>query len=106
MTESPGQLESLQHLLAEIAAGEPSFYQGRLIAAGLDEGVETVAEFLAKMPFTTKSELVEDHAARPPYGDQPHLPAEGLLEVLPDERLSRPGDGLARYPGELGFATR
>jgi phenylacetate-CoA ligase len=68
MTESPGQLESLQQLLAEIAAGEPSFYQGRLIAAGLDEGVETVAEFLAKMPFTTKSELVEDHAARPPYG--------------------------------------
>ena len=68
MTELPGQLESLQHLLAEIAAGEPSFYRQRLLAAGLEEGVEAVDEFVAKMPFTTKAELVEDHAARPPYG--------------------------------------
>ena len=68
MTELPGQLESLQHLLAEIAAGEPSFYRQRLLAAGLEEGVGAVDEFVAKMPFTTKAELVEDHAARPPYG--------------------------------------
>ena len=44
MTELPGQLESLQHLLAEIAAGEPSFYQRRLVAAGLEVGVATIAE--------------------------------------------------------------
>lgn len=68
MTERLGQLESLQHLLAEIAAGEPSFYRRRLRAAGLEEGVETIAEFVAKIPFTTKAELVADHEGRPPYG--------------------------------------
>ncbi len=68
MTERPGQLESLQRLVAEIAAGEPSFYRRRLRAAGLEKGVGAVDEFVAKMPFTTKAELVEDHAARPPYG--------------------------------------
>ena len=68
MTERPGQLESLQHLLAEIAAGGPSFYRQRIRAAGLGEGVADVAEFVAKMPPTTKSQLVEDHAAHPPYG--------------------------------------
>ena len=68
MRERPGQLESLRHLLAEIAAGEPSFYRSRLRAAGLVEEVGSIGEFVAKMPFTTKGELVEDHASRPPYG--------------------------------------
>ncbi|MGI9243469.1 MAG: phenylacetate--CoA ligase family protein [Verrucomicrobiales bacterium] len=68
MTERPGQLDSLQHLLAEILAGEPSFYRSRLMAAGLGEGVGTLDEFVAKMPFTTKGELVADHESRPPYG--------------------------------------
>ena len=74
MTELPGQLESLQHLLAEIAAGEPSFYQRRLVAAGLEVGVATIAEYVERLPFTTKSELADDHAAWPPYGSNRTYP--------------------------------
>jgi len=68
MIGRPGQLDSLQHLLAEIVGGEDSFYRKKLRAAGLAEGVEGIGDFIAKMPLTTKAELVEDHAARPPYG--------------------------------------
>ena len=68
MSGETGQLEALQHLLAEISSGEPSFYRARLSAAKLSDGVGSIAEFVAKMPFTTKQELVDDHASRPPYG--------------------------------------
>lgn len=61
-----GQLARLRHLLREVAAGNP-FYRPRLEAAGLGEGA-SVEDFLARMPFTTKSELVEDQLRHPPYG--------------------------------------
>ena len=67
-------LESLQHLLAEIAGGEPSFYRSRLEKAKLLDGIESVADFVGKMPFTTKEELVADHAALPPYGSNHTYP--------------------------------
>lgn len=74
MSERTGQLGALQDLLSEITAGEPSFYKSKVVAAGLAEGVETIADFVAKMPFTTKAQLVEDHAARPPYGSNHTYP--------------------------------
>lgn len=61
-----GQLDRLRHLLSEVAAGNP-FYRPRLAAAGLGAGASR-EEFLARMPFTTKAELVADQLAHPPYG--------------------------------------
>lgn len=61
-----GQLARLRHLLREVAAGN-AFYRPRLAAAGLGEDCSR-EDFLARMPFTTKSELVEDQRRHPPYG--------------------------------------
>lgn len=61
-------LPALSHLLAEVAAGNP-FYQRRL--ADLADGgrsVDSIADFSARFPFTTKRDLVEDQALHPPYG--------------------------------------
>ena len=60
------QGERLRSLLAELAANE--FYQAKARAAGITlERIERI-EDLASLPFTTKAELVEDQAARPPFG--------------------------------------
>lgn len=61
-------LPALRHLLAEVAAGNP-FYRRRL--ADLADGgrsVDSIADFSARFPFTTKRDLVEDQALHPPYG--------------------------------------
>jgi phenylacetate-CoA ligase len=61
-------LPALRHLLAEVTAGNP-FYQRRL--ADLADGgrsVDSIADFSARFPFTTKRDLVEDQALHPPYG--------------------------------------
>lgn len=70
-----GQLERLRRLLAEVAAGN-AFYRPRLEAAGLLGGLDSLEQFRARMPFTTKAELVEDQLRHPPYGSnlsyEPH----------------------------------
>ena len=40
------------------------FYAPRLAAAGVDASIGSLAEFSARMPFTTKAELVADQAAQ------------------------------------------
>ncbi len=62
------QLDSLRGLLATLKDGPNAFYVPRLAEAGIDEAVASLAEFSERMPFTTKQELVEDHAAYPPFG--------------------------------------
>ncbi len=57
------QAERLRELLRTVAASN-RFWQSKWQAAGVD-----LADLdLAKLPLTTKAELVEDHTAHPPYG--------------------------------------
>ena len=69
------QLEKLRALLAEMIPGN-RFQAARLAAAGVDAGVASLAEFAARMPFTTKAELVADQAANPPHGSNLTFPIE------------------------------
>lgn len=61
------QLSQLRALVREL---DPSnrFYAPRLHEAGVTPGISSLEEFSARMPFTTKDELVADHDANPPYG--------------------------------------
>ena len=69
------QLEKLRALLAEITPGN-GYQTARLTAAGVDAGIASLVEFSARMPFTTKAELVADQAAYPPYGSNLTHPIE------------------------------
>lgn len=60
------QTERLRALLLELRSGN-AFYRDRLAKAALGEA-PTIAEFVAKMPFTSKMDLVWDREEFPPYG--------------------------------------
>jgi phenylacetate-CoA ligase len=62
-----GQLEQLRSLVAELFPGN-AFYSKKLGAAGITFDIASLADFSKRFPFTTKSELVEDQRAHPPYG--------------------------------------
>lgn len=61
------QAERLDALLARLRSSN-DFYRGRLRKAGLGHEGATLAEFVARMPFTTKMDLVWDREEFPPYG--------------------------------------
>ena len=69
------QLERLRALLAEIATAN-RFYAPRLAGAGVDARIGSLAEFSARLSFTTKAELVADQAAHPPFGSNLTAPLE------------------------------
>lgn len=72
------QREVLDRLLREIA-GRNEFYGPRLRRAGLHRGLgegDDVLHALRRLPFTTKDELADDQAARPPYGTNLTFPLE------------------------------
>jgi len=74
---SPGeQLSALRALLSSITPAN-DFQTQRVAAAGLaaDE-IGSLDEFIARVPFTRKDELVEDQAARLPYGSNLSFPLE------------------------------
>src|SRR5512145_1380311 len=62
-----GQLEQLRSLVAELFPGN-KFYADKLQAAGVTFDVASLTDFSTRFPFTTKSELVADQLAHPPYG--------------------------------------
>lgn len=68
------QTERLRALLAELRAGNP-FYRERLVKAGFGEA-PGLGEFVARMPFTTKMDLVWDREEFPPYGSNLTYPIE------------------------------
>ncbi len=74
------QLERLRELLSELGSGNP-FYAPRLRAAGLGGELASLAEFRARMPFTTKADLVEDQSANPPYGTNLTFPRERYVRL-------------------------
>src|SRR5688572_4303469 len=61
------QLAALNALIAEIAATN-QFYRRKLTDADGLGGFATLADYCARMPFTTKDELARDQLASPPYG--------------------------------------
>lgn len=63
----PEQIEKLRVLLAAITPAN-RFYTSRLATAGVTPAIGSLAEFSARMPFTTKAELVADQAANQPFG--------------------------------------
>lgn len=61
------QDERLRSLMKELDANR--FYQDKFRSAGIDSKQLRRAEDLRALPFTTKSELVNQQLDRPPYGD-------------------------------------
>ncbi len=63
------QVERLRALLPDLLKGN-AFYRSRLEEAGFREAADIVslADFVARMPFTTKMDLVWDREEFPPYG--------------------------------------
>lgn len=62
------QFGRLRSLVAELRRGNP-FYRERLAEAGIDEkSLASLADFSARMPFTSKMDLVWDREEYPPYG--------------------------------------
>ena len=64
------QWAQLQELLAALVPHN-TFYAARLPAH-----VSSLAEFVARVPLTTKAELVEDQRLHPPYGTNLTFPLE------------------------------
>ena len=56
----------LRELIGSLAGNQ--FYQQQAMAAGLDLNQIQCVEDMSALPFTTKSQLVEDQAAYPPFG--------------------------------------
>ena len=71
-------MTALDKLLALIAAIVPAnrFQTQRLTAAGITLDLESLADFSARVPFTTKADLVADQAAHPPFGSNLTFPLE------------------------------
>ena len=69
------QLRELQKLLAAIRPGNP-FYEAKLGQSGIDSSIMSLDDFRRNCPFTTKSELVEDHRKHSPYGSNLTFPIE------------------------------
>jgi phenylacetate-CoA ligase len=61
------QSRRLADLLRDIH-GRNAFYTSKLDAAGVEIGALDLPRDFAKLPFTTKAELVGDQAANPPWG--------------------------------------
>ncbi len=61
------QAKKLGRLMAELARNP--FYRRKLEAAGVEPAAVRSLEDLARLPFTTKAELVEAQERHPPYGD-------------------------------------
>jgi phenylacetate-CoA ligase len=67
------QLQKLQAMLAELWGRNP-FYTARLKAAGAEPGDIRSLDDLARLPVTLKSELMEDQAQHPPFGQNVTYP--------------------------------
>jgi phenylacetate-CoA ligase len=70
------EAEQLARLRALLAAVLPAnrFYAAKL--AGLDPAVASLEDFCARVPLTTKAEIVADQRAHPPYGTNLTYPVE------------------------------
>jgi len=82
------QLERLQELLGGLP-GRNAFYTRKLAGAGARPDALRTAEDLARLPFTTKAELVADQAARPPWGTALSEPLESYTRYCQTSGTTR-----------------
>jgi len=61
------QFLKLRAILAELIPGN-LFYSRKLQSVGIGPEISSLDDFLERMPFTSKKELVEDQSRTPPYG--------------------------------------
>jgi len=73
------QAQRLSYLLREIFPAN-RFYARKFREAGVDVAALSLPADLARLPFTTKAELLDDQARHPPYGE---------ILTYPVERYSR-----------------
>lgn len=69
------QLEQLRSLVAELFPGN-KFYSQKFNAAGITFDIASLEDYSRRFPFTTKSELLEDQRAHPPFGTNLTYPLE------------------------------
>ncbi len=74
------QTRRLRAQVAHAAAASP-FYKRKFRAAGVRAGTVRTLDDLRALPFTTKDELKENQAARPPWGDLLAVPVADVLRV-------------------------
>ena len=74
------QSERLREQVRHAAAHSP-FYRRKLKAAGVKPALIRTMADLERLPFTTKDELKENQAARPPWGDVLAVPLAEVLRV-------------------------
>ncbi len=74
------QLQKLQAMLAELW-GKNAFYTNKMKVAGVEPGdvLRGSLDGLARLPMTTKNELMEDQAAHPPFGTNLTYPLEAYV---------------------------
>jgi phenylacetate-CoA ligase len=74
------QLAKLRELLGTVRP-DNAFYEKKLGQDGIDDSIASLATFRANCPFTTKTELADDHAANPPYSSNLTFPLERYTRV-------------------------
>lgn len=74
------QLEKLQAMMAELW-GRNQFYTSKWKAAGVQPSDIRSLEDLARLPMTTKSELMEDQAAHGPFGTNLTYPVDAYVRM-------------------------
>ncbi len=75
------QMSRLRSLLKELLASNP-FYRTRLRDAGLtDARLLNSPDDLKSLPFTTKSQLVEDQESHPPFGTNLTFPLDRYIHL-------------------------
>ncbi len=74
------QTRRLREQVTHAAAASP-FYRRKLKAAGINPASVRTLDDLARLPFTTKDELKENQAERPPWGDVLAVPLDDVLRI-------------------------
>jgi phenylacetate-CoA ligase len=74
------QSQRLREQVRHAAAHSP-FYRRKLKAAGVKPALIRTMADLERLPFTTKDELKENQAAKPPWGDVLAVPLAEVLRV-------------------------
>lgn len=78
MRSPDNEMTALEKIRAVLTASIPAnrFQTQRLAAAGITPDIASLADFSARVPFTTKAELVADQTANPAYGSNFTFPLE------------------------------
>ena len=98
------QSERLREQVRHAAAHSP-FYRRKLKAAGVRPALIRTPADLGRLPFTTKDELKENQAAKPPWGDVLAVPLAEVLRVhLTSATTGRPLACAATSSGRSGLA--